>query len=193
MASASRQLLTPQRLLGDLLVAHLESELCLLQHYGLPVVPPVDDTISTTNPASSLIEVDFPLPVPAHAGEVIDWSQPPDGWEATFDMSKIDAISGEKRHFALAQTPYNVPFVPIFTPLREVIDPAQPDPDSPSHILTIAQPNLFCADANDRDHPMKPSYHEGWETYVWNGEKHYWVSSTVGARIRVDIKVNQGR
>lgn len=40
---------------------------------------------------------------------------------------------------------------------------------------------------------MAPSSREGWEPFVWNGEKHFWVSETVGARIRVDIKVKAGR
>jgi hypothetical protein len=52
---------------------------------------------------------------------------------------------------------------------------------------------MFCADANDAANPMKPTTHEGWEPFVWNGEKHFWVSNTVGARIRVEIKVNEGR
>jgi len=52
---------------------------------------------------------------------------------------------------------------------------------------------MFCADANDREHPMAPSSREGWEPFVWNGEKHFWVSETIGARIKVDIKVKAGR
>lgn len=133
------------------------------------------------------------MPQPVRVDGQIDWSQPPEGWEATFDKDKIHALGKERRHFALPQTPYTIPFVSMFTPLRDLIDSTKPDPTTPGHILNLVQPNMFCADANDQQHPMKPHTAEGWEPYVWNEEKHYWVSSTVGAKIRVDIKVNAGR
>lgn len=165
----------------------------MLEHYGLPIVPAIEDTIATDNDASSLIDISFDMPQPARVDGVVDWTKPPDGWEETFDHDKLQSIGTEQRHFALPQSPYSLPFVTMFTPLREVIDPSKPDPTDPSHILELRQPNLFCADANNRNNPMQPTSSEGWEPFVWNGEKHYWVSSQVGARIRVEIKVAAGR
>jgi len=163
----------------------------MLSHYGLPTVPPLEDTIATSNDASSLIDVSFDIPEPV--GVDIDWSNPPDGWDDSFDSDRLQKLGDEKRHFALPQTPYAVPFVSMFSPLRDVINPSKADPSGPSHILDLVQPAMFCADANDRKHPMQPTEHDGWEPFVWNNEKHYWVSSTVGAKIRVDIEVNAGR
>lgn len=180
------------RVLTDITISYLESELCQLNTYGLPVVPSVDLTIGTSAPASSLIDEDFPMMAFPVDGK-IDWSQPPEGWETTYDQSKIDAIGTEKRHFALPQSPYAIPFVSAFKPLEEVLSPDSPDPESAAHIHSIPQPDLFCADANDPKHPMQPSLHDNWEPYDWKGEKHYWVSSTVGARLRVPIKVSAGR
>jgi hypothetical protein len=165
----------------------------MLSHFGLPVVPDLDATIATSNDASSLIDVTFDMPQPVRVDGAVDWTKPPDGWEETFDSARLEQIGNEKRHFALSQTPYSLPFVSMFTPLRDVIDPLKPDPSTPAHILELVQPNLFCADANNRQNPMQPTTHDGWEPFVWNSEKHYWVSSQVGARIRVDIKVNAGR
>lgn len=118
---------------------------------------------------------------------------PPAGWEATFEAEPLSKITNELRHFVLPTTPYDISQVGMFTPLRDIVDPARPDPDSPSHILDLPQPEMFCADANDSENPMSPTSFEGWKQFVWNGEKHFWVSSTVGARIRVEIKVNAGR
>lgn len=181
------------RLLSDILVSYLESQLCLLDHYGLPVVPPIEHTIATSDPSSSLIDVNFDMPQPLRVDGAVDWTKPPDGWEETFNEDNLEAIGNERRLFALPQTPYAIPFFPMFAPLVESIDPNKPDPSSPSHILDLRQPELFCADANDAKNPMQPTSHEGWEPFVWNGEKHYWVSSEVDARIRVEVKVNAGR
>jgi hypothetical protein len=165
----------------------------MLSHYGLPIVPAVESTVATTEDFDSLIDVTFKMPQPARVDGAVDWTKPPEGWEETFIHSNLERIGTERRHFALPPTPYSVPFVSMFTPLRDVIDPLKPDPSDPTHILSLVQPELFCADANHRQHPMQPTSHDGWEPFVWNNEKHYWVSSTVGARIRVDIKVNAGR
>lgn len=177
------------RVLADLLIAYLESELCMLHHYGLPVVPSVEETIATTEPASSLVDVPFPFQI----DRSVDWSEVPAEWETTFDKGKLAALGEERRHFALPQTPYSVPFFTTFKPLSEVLDPDVADPATPDHIMKFPQPTLYCADANDPEHPMKPTEHEGWEAWDWRGEKHYWVSSTVGARIRVEIQVAAGR
>ncbi|BEI86200.1 hypothetical protein CcaverHIS002_0604870 [Cutaneotrichosporon cavernicola] len=177
------------RLLADLLIAYLESELCMLHHFGLPTVPSVEETIATTNPASSLVELSFPFQMDG----AVDWTIVPDDWEVTFDEDKLAAIGEERRHFALPQTPYSIPFFNTFQPLSEVLDPSKPDPPRPDHIMSLPQPTLYCADANDPKHPMQPVEHEGWEAWDWKGEKHYWISSTIGARIRVDIKVSAGR
>ncbi len=124
---------------------------------------------------------------------MIDPLTPPEGWEETFNLEPLSKLTSEIRHFVLPTTPYDIAQVGMFTPLRDVIDPKKSDPTTPSHILNLPQPEMFCVDANDRENPMKPTTHEGWEPFVWNGEKHFWVSSTVGARIRVEIKVNAGR
>ncbi|KAL1412111.1 hypothetical protein Q8F55_003110 [Vanrija albida] len=183
------------RLLSDLLAAYFETQLCLLDKHGLPPAPEKADTIATGGDARSLVDVTFEFPGPSHTAPdgAIDPDKPPEGWEESFDRDKLAAIGKERRHFALPTTPYALPPVGMFTPMELVIDPHRPDPTDADHILELVQPSLFCADANDRKHPMAPTVHDGWEKFVWNGEKHYWVSSTVGARIRVEIKVNAGR
>lgn len=178
-----------QRVLADLLIAYLERELCRLSHWGLPVVPNLSETISTTSPFEELVNVDFPLDTP----HMTDPLTPPVGWESTFDQSRLDRLKLEARHFVLPTTPYDISLVGMFTPLRDVVDVKKSDPSSGEHVINLPQPKMFCVDANDNEHPMKPTSHEGWEPFVWNGEKHFWVSSTVGARIRVEIKVNAGR
>ncbi|WWC71821.1 uncharacterized protein I206_105780 [Kwoniella pini CBS 10737] len=177
------------RILADLLISYLESELCMLTHYGLPVVPSLSDTISTSDPFPSFIDIPFPL----DTLHLIDPITPPPGWEKTFDQAPLDQLKQENRKFVLPTTPYFVPPVGMFTPLREVVNPAKQDPDSGKHITGLIQPELFCADANDKENPMKPTTSEGWRQFVWNGEKHYWVSDTPGSRIRVEIKVTAGR
>ncbi|KAL7421533.1 hypothetical protein Q5752_003302 [Cryptotrichosporon argae] len=177
------------RVLADLLISYLESELCMLATHGLPVVPEHADTIASTLSSSSLVEVPFPL----DTLHLVDPVTPPDNWESTFDPAPLARLTSEARHFVLPLTPYSLPPVAAFTPLRDVVDPHRPDPPSGRHVLGLAQPKLFCADANDRAHPMRPTSYEGWREFVWNGEKHFWVSDTVSARIRVEIKVSAGR
>lgn len=183
------------RVLSDLLAAYFETELCRLESQGLPHAPEKGDTIATSGRAADLVGVGFELPSPSNTGSdgASDTDKAPEGWEASFDKSMLASIADEQRHFALPTTPYALPPVGMFTPMELVVDPHKPDPSDAGHILSLVQPSLFCADANDRKHPMAPTVHDGWERFVWNGEKHYWVSSTVGARIRVEIKVNAGR
>ncbi|OXC65398.1 hypothetical protein C361_02228 [Cryptococcus neoformans Tu259-1] len=177
------------RILSDLLIAYLDSELCMLSKYGLPIAPPSQDIISTTRRFTDLIDVAFPLDTP----HLVDPATPPEGWEETFKTEPLEALSRERRLFAVLPTPYSVPPVGMFTPLRDVVNPTNDDPITGEHITTIAQPRLFCADANDKKNPMKPTQADGWEPFAWNGEKHYWVSHKSGSRIRVDIKVNAGK
>lgn len=178
-----------QRILADLLIAYLESQLCELTRTGLPVVPSLEDTLSTTHPFSDFVDIPFALD-PLH---LIDPFTAPPGWEQTFELAPLEALQSESRHFILPTTPYDISPVGIFTPLRDVINPKLPDPKNGEHVLGLVQPKMFCADANDHEHPMAPTSREGWEPFVWNGEKHFWVSSEVGARIRVEIVVNAGR
>lgn len=147
------------------------------------------DTVSTTDPFSSLVDIPFPL----DTLHLVDPATPPEGWETTFDREPLEELKSESRHFVLPSSPYSVPPVGIFTPLRDVVDPKKPDPSSGKHITGLVQPELFCADANDAQNPMKPTTANGWKPFVWNGEKHYWMSDVVGARIRVEIKVTAGR
>lgn len=175
--------------MADLLVAYLEYELCQVTRFGLPVVPSSSDTLSSTDPFSSFVDVPFPL----DTLHLVDPFTAPDNWESTFEAGPLESLRSESRHFVLPQTPYSISPVSIFTPLRDVIDPKKPDPNSGETVLGILQPEMFCADANDHEHPMAPVEREGWEPFVWNGEKHFWVSDTVGARIKVDIKVKAGR
>ncbi|EIW71857.1 hypothetical protein TREMEDRAFT_38095 [Tremella mesenterica DSM 1558] len=177
------------RILADLLIAYLESELCQLNRFGIPPPRIEFDTISTTLLSSDLVSIPFNLDSP----HMTDPTTPPPGWESTFDLEPLQRLTSESRHFVLPTTPYSIPLVGLFTPLRDVVNPRQPDPSSSRHVTGLVQPRMFCADANDHDNPMTPTSSEGWEPFVWNGEKHFWVSSTIGARIRVDIKVNEGR
>ncbi|ORY28167.1 SGNH hydrolase-type esterase domain-containing protein [Naematelia encephala] len=179
------------RVLSDLLISYLESELCLLSRYGMPAIPPLEETMATEKASNSLVSIPFPFEV--NYVQHNDPTSPPDGWEASFDPIPLASMAEEARHFALPETPYRVPPVAMFLPLSDVVDPGKPDPTSARHVLGLPQPKPFCADANYVDNPLKPASAEGWEQYVWDNEKRYWVSKTVGARIRVDIKVNEGR
>lgn len=181
--------LTVQRVLADLLTAYLEVELCRLSKWGLPWVPEHTQTVATSLSFNDLVQVDFNLDPP----HMTDPLTPPEGWEKTFDLAPLQEVSTELRHFVLPNTPYDISPVGLFEPLRDVVNPAKPDPTSAEHVMNLPQPQMFCVDANDREHPMTPTSYDGWEPFVWNGEKHFWVSSTVGARIRVEIKVNAGR
>lgn len=122
-----------------------------------------------------------------------DPSSAPQGWDETFDEALLPLLLRESRRFVVPTSPFSVPPVGLFTPLSEVNDPTQPDPTDPNSLLYLPQPDLFCADSNDPVNPMRPQSSEGWTEFVWNKEKHYWVSDKVGARIRVDIKANEGR
>jgi len=175
--------------LADLLIAYLESELCLLTRYGVPWIPSVEDTLATSNSFSSAIHVGFDLDPP----HLVSPAEAPPGWESTFDLEPLSRLTSELRHFLLPTSPYSISPVSMFTPLRDILDPTKPDASSASHIMNLVQPKMFCADANDDVNPMRPTSSDGWEPFVWNGEKSYWVSSRPGARIRVEIVVNAGR
>ncbi|WWC91519.1 uncharacterized protein L201_006465 [Kwoniella dendrophila CBS 6074] len=177
------------RILADLLISYLESELCMLTHYGLPIVPSISDTVETTEDFSNFVDVPFRL----DTLHLVDPVTPPKGWEETFDLEPLSKLKNENRKFVLPTTPYYIPPVGIFTPLRDIVNPKQSDPESSKHITGLIQPELFCADANDKENPMKPTTSKGWKPFVWNGEKHYWVSDIPGSRIRVEIKVTAGR
>ncbi len=179
-----------QRILGDLVISYLENQLCQLSLLGPATVIPEQETIKTTEPFSSLVDISFPFGTP----KTFDPANPPPEWESTFDKSKIAKVGQEQRLFVSPPTPYSVPFTPLFQPLRDIVDPAaHPDPPNANHLLGLVQPKAFCADANNEKDPMKPTESEGWRKYDWMGEKHYWVSDDPGSRIKVDIKVNQGR
>ena len=152
-------------------------------------MPNFDDTISTSHAFSDLVSVPFAL----DTLHLVDPFTAPEGWEKSFEQEPLNRLTGELRHFVLPTTPYEISQVSMFTPLRDVVDPQASDPKTPSHILNLPQPEMYCADANDEKNPMKPTSFDGWEPFVWNREKHFWVTDTVGARIRVEIKVNAGR
>lgn len=161
----------------------------MLSKFGLPTVPSISSTLGTSESFSKLIDIPFPL----DTLHLVDPVTAPEGWEETFKLEPLAKLSTESRHFVLPITPYEIPPVGLFIPLEDVIDPTRPDPPTASHVLGLLQPKMFCADANDHERPMVPTSSEGWEKFVWNGEKHFWVSSTVGARIRVEIEVSSGR
>ncbi|KAG8880152.1 hypothetical protein FRB97_001041 [Tulasnella sp. 331] len=101
--------------------------------------------------------------------------------------------------FLSLSSPTSVPPLPLPAPLSLYLDYMQPDPPSllASNHLNLG-PVPFCADANDPQSPLTPKENGGegsmgWKTMVWKGEKHFWVSDTVGARLVVDIVVNEGR
>ncbi|GHJ86394.1 hypothetical protein NliqN6_2796 [Naganishia liquefaciens] len=179
------------RLLADILTAYLEYELCRVSILGLPI--PLDPirTLATKDKFVSAIDISFPFDTP----RMTDPRNPPEGWEQTFNDSAITAIAHEPRRFLSKLSPYALPLSEIFTPLREIVTDSSPESDPPNAdaLMHLVQPEMFCADANDPEHPMRPTDADGWEEYVWNNEKHYWVSDQVGARIRVDIKVAEGR
>ena len=111
-------------------------ELCRLAHWGLPIVPSLSDTISTTAPFEELVNVDFPLDTP----HMTDPLNPPPGWESSFDQDPLDRLKSEARHFVLPTTPYEISLVGMFTPLRDVVDPKRTDPSSGAHVINLPQP-----------------------------------------------------
>jgi hypothetical protein len=173
------------------LTAYLEFELCRVSILGLPESLDPIHTLATSDKFDAAIDINFPFDTP----HMSDPRKPPDGWEQTFNDSAIAAIAQESRHFLSRPSPYALPLTEIFTPLREIVTDSSPasDPPNADKLLHLVQPEMFCADANDPEHPMRPTIADGWEEYVWNNEKHYWVSDKVGSRIRVDIKVAEGR
>lgn len=178
------------RLLADIVTSYLEGQMCELSRHGLPSVPDEKLTLASTEPASFFIEVDEKVAQPPGS---IDWTRVPDDWERTWDLAEMHAIGDEKRHFALPTSPYAVRSLGMFTPLELFVDPEKPDPPTGDSVLHTLQPKPFCADANDKEHPMAPRIAEGWKAWDWHDEKHYWISDTPGSRITVDIQVNAGR
>lgn len=180
-----------QRVLADVLTSYLEYELCRVSILGLPKDRQPSMTLATHASFESMIDLSFPFDPP----HMTDPKTPPPGWESMFNASAIKAIARESRQFITKISPYSLPLTEIFTPLRDVVSDASPtdDPTTPDALLDLVQPQMFCADANDPQHPMRPVISDGWREYDWNGEKHYWVSDQVGARIRVDVKVTEGR
>lgn len=176
------------RILADLLIAYLESQACQYQTLGTSVAPKTEWTIASTDEYAKFIDIGFPFVSPRPQ---ITGAEP--GWEETFNQDAIDRMAYEHKWFVEPIDPLAIPFTPIDQPLRDVVDPTVPDRGSASHLTSLAQPQLFCADANDPVNPMNPTASDGWRVYVWKNEKHYWLSDTPGATIRVDIKVSQGR
>ncbi|KAG8907442.1 hypothetical protein FRB99_004237 [Tulasnella sp. 403] len=91
----------------------------------------------------------------------------------------------------------SVPILPLPNPWSIYnVDQHADDPDSWDYLYKHAKlnPKPFCADANDKNHPLKPRPDSnGWTTMVWRHEKHFWVSDKVGSKLVVDISVNEGR
>jgi hypothetical protein len=179
----------PQRVLADLLISYLENQICYVNTIGLQQSDPIDLTIATEDTFGSLIDASTPY----KSLTLFDPANPPSGWQDSFNKDTIDKIGWESKTFVSPLSPYAPPLTPLTQPLRDVIDPSKQDPSDARKILGLIQPKVFCADANDPEHPMAPASADGWSKYAWNDEKHYWVSDTVGAKIRVDIKVSQGR
>lgn len=180
------------RIMADVLIAYFEQQLCILNTLGDSSdhqPQPVDETVLTTDEFSQLVDIGFPL---------LEWAdfdvkKPPSNWQDTFDTSLVSRIGDEAKLFVGPRDSFAPPLIPMFQPLRDIVSHTDPDPKTPAHIQNLRQPKPFCADANDPEHPMQPVSSDGWEAYAWREEKHYWVTSQVGARIRVNIEVNEGR
>ncbi|KAG9002925.1 hypothetical protein FRB90_011284 [Tulasnella sp. 427] len=175
-----------QRLLGDVVVAYLESVFCEMER----------DAWEEKN-------------------DLTEWTQAETwigGGPLTVDTATtFDALVAEKSFPALipgepsiTSTAYDflslgnatsVQPVPLPKSLDTILDVAKPDPPSWEEFYASINkvPRPFCADANSKIQPLKPKHNTGWRTMVWKNEKHFWVSDTVGAEISVDIKVNEGR
>ncbi|QRV85463.1 carbohydrate esterase family 16 protein [Ceratobasidium sp. AG-Ba] len=181
------------KVLGDLTIAYLEKQLCLLNHFGVlnetalgggPTVrtlgsEPVNDTDSF-----ELIRLP-PTPELVHNrtddGETTDVAYPllPDPQE------RISTLR--------LATPYTVPPTIIGQALSELFSPWKPD----APLRTPPPPHPFCADANDEAHPLTPSDKyggsHGWVEHVAHGGKHSYAADDVGARIVVEVAVAEGR
>ncbi|KAG8977193.1 hypothetical protein FRC05_002192 [Tulasnella sp. 425] len=175
-----------QKLLADIVVAHLESVFCEMERDAWDEKNGSSEwtkeetwvgggplTINAATTFNSLVsEKNFPALIPG---------------EPSVTVNAYNFLS-------LPNTTSVQPF-PLPHPLDTILDVADPDPESWDDFYAAKNkvPRPFCADANSKVQPFKPKHNTGWRAMVWKNEKHFWVSDTVGAEISVDIKVNEGR
>ncbi|KAF8671921.1 hypothetical protein RHS04_08014 [Rhizoctonia solani] len=181
------------KVLGDLTIAYLEKQLCLLNTFGVLNETHVgggraDATLghepSSGADAFNLVRLP-PSPELVHNrtddGETTDIAYPllPD------PKDRISTLRLE--------TPYTVPPTIIGQALSELFSPWKPD----APLRTPPPPHPFCADANDEAHPLMPSDKyggsHGWEKHIAHGGKHSYATDEVGARIVVEVTVAEGR
>ncbi|KIO29582.1 hypothetical protein M407DRAFT_167269 [Tulasnella calospora MUT 4182] len=175
-----------QRLLADIVVAHLESVFCEMdrdawdEKHGLSEWTKEETWVGggslTVNSASTfkslVAEKNFPALIPGEP-----------------------SLSATAYEFLSLPNTTSVQPIALPHPLDTILDVSEPDPESWEDFYSAKSkvPRPFCADANSKVQPFKPKHNTGWKTMVWKNEKHFWVSDTVGAEISVDIKVNEGR
>jgi hypothetical protein len=163
------------RVLSDLLTSYLSTRIC-------SIGGGVSSTVQATSSSSSL-------------SDTVRLSNHTHHWNTTDEDIQygpalhLDDLKNETYHFILPK-PLSVPPIPFNLPHSQVFDPMS-DSDS-ANSIQVGSPNPFCADSNDPNSPLNPREREGWEPLVWKDEKHFWVSSTPGARIIVDIAVSEG-
>ena len=170
-------------LLADLVISHVESVLCEIEvdvgpDQDLGMWSPVEDggnwSVETSKSFTDLQSSKTFSPISASDGP----------------------INATAYHFLSLPHATSMPPISYSLPLSLVLDATKPDLVDWAHFMSqhVLQPPVpFCVDANDKKNPLRPSENQGWRTMVWKAEKHFWASETPGAKIRVDIKVNEGR
>ncbi|KAG9101143.1 hypothetical protein FRC06_003321 [Ceratobasidium sp. 370] len=181
------------KVLGDITIAYLEKQLCLLNNFGVlnetalgggPTVRTLGSEPANDTDSFELVRLP-PTPELVHNrtddGETTDVAYPllPDPKE------RISTLR--------LATPYTVPPTIIGQALSELFSPWNPD----APLRTPPAPRPFCADANDEAHPLTPSDRyggsHGWAEHVAHGGKHSYAADDVGARIVVEVAVAEGR
>ncbi|CEL56644.1 hypothetical protein RSOLAG1IB_07970 [Rhizoctonia solani AG-1 IB] len=181
------------KVLGDLTIAYLEKQLCLLDTFGV---------LNETHIGGGKTELtlghealndtgSFNLVRLPSSPELVH-NRTDDG-ETTDIAYPLMPDPKERVSTLRLETPYNVPPTIIGQALSELFSPWNPD----APLRTPPPPHPFCADANDEAHPLMPSDKyggsHGWIKHLAHGGKHSYIANDVGARIVVEVKVAEGR
>lgn len=199
------------RILSDLVTSYLATRLCILETFGPSLessnsqggIQASDQhdfsgasfaTLSTSDSFDSIIKYSNASHDRDNEGEQ----------QAHGPLIYYEEVNNDTYHFLSLDDPSSLPPIPFGVPLNDLIDWDSPDQslstflDSGTNpignmVKGYHQPRPFCADANDPLNPLVPAEVKGWRPWVYLNEKHYWIADVPGARIRVNIEVNEGR
>jgi hypothetical protein len=199
------------RVLSDLVTSYLATRLCMQETFGPSpesynsrggIQPPYKHdfsgatfaTLSTSNSFDAIIKYSNVSHDREDEGEQ----------QAHGPLISYEEVNNDTYHFLSLDGPSSVPPIPLGIPLNDLIDWDSPDQnlsaflDSGTNLIGNmvkggSRPRPFCADSNDPLNPLIPTEVEGWRPWVYVNEKHYWIADEPGARIRLDIEVNEGK